>query len=96
MVTEENNEQCGKLVSFLLCCYLEIIKYLGRQLKMNKCGHQVKCNWCGYPKHNIVLWTDKCILVLLLDRKNYLGGKVKIDKFDHQLKFNWCGYPISF
>ena len=35
-------KQCGKLVKFILCCYLVKINYLGNQLKINKCSHKVK------------------------------------------------------
>ena len=29
---------------------LLLIKFLSSKVNISKCGHQVKVNWCGYPK----------------------------------------------
>ena len=60
---------------------------------MNKCGHQVNFNWCGYLRKSN--WNNKLVQFILcyyIVNNNYLGIQLKINNCGHQSKFNCCGY----
>ena len=93
-LTPEPRALAIKLVKFILCCYLVNDNYIDRQLKINKYGHEVKFNWCGYlvkfkKRGQLVKFILSCYSV----KMNYLGRQMKMNKFGHQGKFKQCGHP---